>query len=115
MPFTSHLPGGPMTRRDKRVMAVAAVAIAVLLGGVGVWAAHHPGSYGRSRAGCITVSLPSTTGGALMHQCGANARATCRKAFAQHDKIALLTRPQCRLAGLAQRASPAAPASTAPG
>jgi hypothetical protein len=104
-----------MTRRDKRVVAVAAVAIAVLLGGVGVWAANHPGSYGRSRGGCITVSLPSTTGGALMHQCGGNARATCRKAFARHDKIARLTRPQCRLAGLARPSPHAVPASTAPG
>jgi len=115
MPFPSHLPGGPMTRRDKRVMAVAAVAIAVLLGAVGVWAARSPGSYGRSHDGCITVSLPSTTGGALMHECGGRARATCRHAFARHDKIARLTRPQCRLAGLARQSPPAVPASSAPG
>jgi hypothetical protein len=89
-----------MTRRDRRIMViVGAVAVAVL-GGVGLWAAADPGSYGRSHAGCITVSMPSSTGGALLHQCGANARATCRGAYARHDKIALLTRPQCRLAGL---------------
>ena len=96
-----------MTRRDKRVMAAAGAAIVVLLGAVGAWAASSPGSYGRSQAGCITVSMPSTTGGALMHQCGAGARATCRSAFEHHDKIALLTRPQCRLAGLAQQSRPA--------
>jgi hypothetical protein len=99
-----------MTRRDKRVMAIAGAIIAALLGGVGAWAASNPGSYGRSRDGCITVSMPSTTGGALMHQCGAGARVTCRGAFARQDKIALLTRPQCRLAGLARRSPPAAPA-----
>jgi hypothetical protein len=111
------VPGGPMTRRDKRVMAVAGAAIVVLLGGVGAWAASNPGSYGRSHSGCITVSMPSTTGGALMHQCGASAKVTCRSAFAHHDKIALLTRPQCRLAGLAVASPPAAPApaSSAPG
>jgi hypothetical protein len=104
-----------MTRRDKRVMAVAGAAIVAVLGGVGAWAASNPGSYGRSHGGCITVSMPSTTGGALMHQCGARARATCRSAFAHHDKIAQLTRPQCRLAGLARQSPPAAPASSAPG
>ena len=99
-----------MTRRDKRVMAVAGAIIVALLGGVGAWAASNPGSYGRSHDGCITVSMPSSTGGALMHQCGAGARATCRGAFGQHDKIALLTRPQCRLAGLARSSRPTGPA-----
>ena len=99
-----------MTRRDRRVMAVTGAAIVALLGGVGAWAASSPGTYGRSHGGCITVSMPSTTGGALMHQCGAGARADCRRAFAHHDKIALLTRPQCRLAGLDRQSPPAAPA-----
>jgi len=104
-----------MTRRDKRVMAVAGAVVVAVLGGVGAWAASDPGSYGQSHGGCITVSMPSTTGGALLHQCGASARVTCRSAFARHDKIALLTRPQCRLAGLARQPPPAAPVSSAPG
>jgi hypothetical protein len=102
-----------MTRRDKRAVAIAGALIVVALAGIGAWAAVHPGSYGRSHDGCITVSMPSSTGGALLHQCGGPARATCGRAFAQQDKIALLTRPQCRLAGLAP-SSPAGSAGPSP-
>ena len=45
-------------------------------------------------------STSSTPGGALFHQYGAGARATCSRAFTGTDKVARLTRPQCRLAGL---------------
>ena len=78
----------------------------LVIAATAVWAAFRPGSYGSSRDGCITVSLPSTTGGAVLHQCGSDARASCKLAFTGTDKISRLTRPQCRLAGLA-------PASTA--
>ena len=100
MPFATQPRAEPVTRRDRRRIALAAVAILVVLAGVGIWAAVKPGSYGSSRNGCITVTLPNTTGGALIHQCGAAAKTTCRHAFASSGKIAALTRPQCRLAGL---------------
>lgn len=61
----------------------------------------RPGRYGRSAHGCVSVTVPSSTGGGILHACGAAARAMCHTAFARHDRIALLTRPQCRLAGLA--------------
>jgi hypothetical protein len=101
-----------MTRRDKRILAVVGGFLLAVLAGVGVWAAVRPGSYDRSHDGCITVSVPSSTGGGLLHQCGAQARMTCRNAFAQDDRLALLTRPQCRLAGLAQPSPAAATASS---
>ncbi|MGD0686003.1 MAG: hypothetical protein ABSA03_12910 [Streptosporangiaceae bacterium] len=94
-------PGRPLPRRG-RMVAAALLAVAVV-GGVTIWGVSHPGSYGASRDGCVTVSMPSSTGGGLMHGCGASARAMCREAFASHDKLALATQPQCRLAGLAPR------------
>lgn len=100
MPFASQPRAEAVTSRDRRRILVAAAALLVVLAGVGVWAAVKPGSYGASRNGCITVTLPSTTGGALIHQCGAAAKTTCRHAFTATGKIAVLTRPQCRLAGL---------------
>lgn len=106
MPFVIQPRAEPVTGRDKRRIALAAAALVVVLAGVGLWAAVKPGSYGRSSNGCITVTLPSTTGGALIHQCGAAAKATCRHAFVSTGKIAALTRPQCRLAGLGRRAGP---------
>jgi len=100
MPFATQPAAEPVTRRDRRRITLAAAALLIVIAGAGIWAAVKPGSYGGSRDGCITVTLPSTTGGALMHQCGAAARATCRHAFASTGKMAALIRPQCRLAGL---------------
>jgi hypothetical protein len=101
MPFASTPPAEQVTGRDKRRIAAVVVAIALVLAAVAVWAAVRPGSYGSSRDGCITVTLPSTTGGALLHQCGQAAKATCERAYAETGKVAELTRPQCKLAGIA--------------
>jgi hypothetical protein len=94
--------GESLTPRQKQVFAMVAAALVIILGAVGAWAATDPGSYGRSQDGCLNVMVPSSTGGGILHGCGAAARALCRSAFAHHDRIALLTRPQCRLAGLAR-------------
>jgi hypothetical protein len=91
--------GESLTPRQKRVFAVVGAVLVIILGGVSLWAATDPGSYGRSRHGCVNVTVPSTTGGAILHDCGAAARALCDRAFTHHDRIALLARPQCRLAG----------------
>jgi hypothetical protein len=102
----------PLTRRDKRGLAVVGGLILVALVGLGIWAVVAPGGYGRSRDGCVTVNAASSTGGALMHACGGQAVAMCHSAFAHGDKLSLLTRPQCRLAGLGPAA--AAQASATP-
>jgi hypothetical protein len=98
--------GESLTPRQKRVFVIVAGLLIILVAGVAVWAARSPGRYGRSSHGCINVVTPSSTGGAMLHQCGAPARAICRSAFAHHSKIDLLTRPQCRLAGLAPAGKP---------
>jgi hypothetical protein len=101
MPFASQPPAEQMTRRDRHLLVVAGAVLLAVLAAIGIWAAARPGSYGSSRNGCVTVTLPSTTGGALIHECGAAARTMCQRAFSERDKVSLLTRPQCRLAGLA--------------
>jgi hypothetical protein len=101
MPFASTPPAEPVTRRDKRRIVAVVATVLLVLAAVGVWAAVRPGSYGSSKDGCITVTVPSSTGGGLLHQCGQPAKATCQRAFAGTDKISVLTRPQCRLAGIA--------------
>ena len=101
--------GESLTPRQKRVFAVLGAVLIVLIGGVSAWAIGDPGSYGRSGNGCVNVVTPSSTGGGIMHECGAAARAMCRSAFAQHTQLARLTRPQCRLAGLAPQAHLSSP------
>jgi hypothetical protein len=100
-----------MTRRDKRGLAVAAAVILAVIAGVAIWAAVRPGSYGQSRDGCVTVTSPSSTGGGLQHACGAAAVAMCRNAYAHNDRLSLLTRPQCRLAGILPPPPGAVPSS----
>jgi hypothetical protein len=102
----------PLTRRDKRWLAAAGGAILALIAGVGIWSAVSPGSYGVSRDGCVTVNAPSSTGGALQHACGAAAVAMCHSAYTHEDKLSLLTRPQCRLAGIEPALAPKPSAAT---
>jgi hypothetical protein len=100
MPFSSIPAAQPVTRRDRRAMLLAGVVLLVVFAGVGIWAAVRPGAYGASQNGCITVNLPSSTGGALLHGCGQKARAMCRSAYAGTGTAARLTRAQCAQAGL---------------
>lgn len=88
-------------RRHRRRPAVIAVMIAaVLVAGSAWWAVAAPGKYGRSHAGCVTASVPSTTGGGLMHACGDKAKSLCRVSFTRTDGLSEALRPQCRAAGL---------------
>jgi hypothetical protein len=100
MPFASMPPAEQVTGRDKRRIVAVLATVLLVVAAVAVWAAVRPGSYGSSKDGCITVTVPSSTGGGLLHQCGQSARATCQRAYARTDKISALTRPQCRLAGI---------------
>jgi hypothetical protein len=98
----------PLTRRDKRWLAVAGGLVLAALAGVGIWTAVSPGQYGPSKDGCVTVTAASSTGGAVLHECGARAVAMCQAAFRHDDPLSLLTRPQCRLAGLGPAPAPSA-------
>lgn len=100
-----------LTRRDKRGIAIVGGVLLAVFVGLGVWAAVNPGGYGRSHDGCVTVNAASSTGGALRHACGSSAVAMCKAAFTHDDKLSLLTRPQCRLAGLGPASAPKASAA----
>jgi hypothetical protein len=50
----------------------------------------------------VSVTVPSTTGGGILHYCGAQAKTFCRDSFAHSDTVSLAARPQCDLAGLTQ-------------
>jgi hypothetical protein len=104
-----------LTRRDKRGIAIVGGLVLAVSAGVGIWTAVRPGEYGPSRDGCVTVTAASSTGGALVHACGSTAVAMCRSAFQHGDKLSLLTRPQCRLAGLGPSSVPKSSATPAGG
>lgn len=101
MPYSKTNPQAEtLTPRAKRVLLAVGVLVIVVLGGLGIWAALGPDPYGTSANGCVTVNLPSSMGGALMHYCGAGAKSFCKSAYTHDDRISLLARPQCTLAGL---------------
>ena len=56
--------------RQKRIFAIAAVLVVVLFGGLAAWGATTHDTYGTSAHGCVSVTVPNSTGGAVLHYCG---------------------------------------------
>lgn len=89
-----------LSRRGKLILcAVIGVLLAVGLA-VGIWSAVTSDQYGTSANGCVSMTIASSTGGQPIHYCGAAAKSFCRSAYAKSDRLSLLARPQCELAGL---------------
>jgi hypothetical protein len=89
-----------LTPRGKRI-AYVIVALVVAAGvAIGVWSSVSHDAYATSANGCVSLTLPSSTGAGSLHYCGAQAKAFCRNSFAQSDPVSLAARPQCDLAGL---------------
>jgi hypothetical protein len=96
-----QLSGGPqLSPRGKRVLFLVLGLTAAVAVGLGVWSAVGSDAYGSSANGCVNVTIASSTGGATLHYCGTGAKSFCRSAYAHSDRISLLARPQCVLAGL---------------
>jgi hypothetical protein len=99
--YSKTNPGaGELTHRSKRTIAMVGGLVILALIGAGIWGAFAADPNATSANGCVSVTVPSTMGGAPIHYCGAAARSFCRSAFAGSDQLSLLARPQCRLAGL---------------
>jgi hypothetical protein len=89
-----------LTPHRKRIVYLI-VALVVAAGvAIGVWSGVSHDGYATSANGCVSVTVPSSTGGGLIHYCGAQAKTFCRGAFANSDTLSLAARPQCDLAGL---------------
>jgi hypothetical protein len=91
----------PLTRGQQRVIALVLVAILAAT----AWAVIRPSSAPVSRNGCVSVVIPGSMGGGLLHYCGTAARSWCQGEFARTDVLARLGQPQCRDAGLRPRRS----------
>jgi hypothetical protein len=90
-----------LTRRQKRTMAIVCAAILLVFVGLGIWGALASDPYSKSANGCVNVTLPSSTGGGVLHYCGADAVKFCHSSSVQgQSQLAVRARPQCRLAGL---------------
>ena len=95
-----------LTRRQKRTMAIVCAVVVVVFVGLGVWGSVAKDSYSQSANGCINVTLPSSTGGGVLHYCGADAKTFCHSSDVQGQSVlATRARPQCVDAGLLPSAS----------
>ena len=90
-----------LTRGQKRTMAIVCGVVLLVFVGLGIWGSLASDSYSTSANGCINVTLPSSTGGGVLHYCGADARNFCHSSsVVGQSQLAVRARPQCRQAGL---------------
>jgi hypothetical protein len=89
-----------LSPRGKRVVYLVVLLVVAAGAAVGVWSAVSHDTYATSGNGCVSVTVPSSTGGGVLHYCGEQARSFCATAFAGTDQVALAGRPQCVIAGL---------------
>src|SRR5215472_6106323 len=94
--YSKSNPGGgaSMSPRQKRVLIIicAVIAAATLAGSL--WGALSSDQYGSSANGCVSINIPGSTGGELIHKCGNAAKALCRDAYAGNDPVSLAEQPQ---------------------
>ncbi len=81
----------PLSRRDKRLLGALAVLAAAGAAAVGIAFATHTSSSG---AGCVSVDVPSTMGGARLQNCGSAAHRFCRTQGPRDTRIAAACRKQ---------------------
>ena len=89
-----------LSPRGKRIVYLIVAVLAAAGVAIGVWSAVSHDTYASSANGCVSVTVPSSTGGGTIHYCGTQAVTFCRGAFANSDTVSLAARPQCDLAGL---------------
>lgn len=102
MAYSKTNPGrAALTPGARRGLVIIGALVVLVAGGLGLWSVLASDSQGTSGHGCVSLTVPSSTGGALIHYCGDQARSFCRDAWTHTDHVSLLARPQCKLAGLA--------------
>jgi hypothetical protein len=91
--------GEPLSRREWRALSVVGAAVVLAGAGVGIWELATPGG-GEGGRGCVSVVVPSSTGGGTITHCGAGAKSWCAAEATAHGPLAQLARSACRRADL---------------
>lgn len=108
MPIRTKPLDGGLTRRQKRTIAFIIGVVLLAFVGLGLWGSLVKDSYSTSANGCVNVTVPSSTGGSVLHYCGTDARNFCHSSsVAGSSPLAQRARPQCVAAGLLPSASAA--------
>ena len=89
-----------LTPRGKRIVYLVVGLVVAACAAVGIWSAVSSDPLATSANGCVSVTIPSSTGGQIGHYCGAQAKSFCRRPSPTRTGLAVAARPQCDLAGL---------------
>jgi hypothetical protein len=92
-----HAPLWTVGARERRALAALAGLLAIAVAVIAI-ASLHSGS--AARAGCVEVTIASTTGGASVHACGKSARELCAGRAGVSRELAAALAQRCRRAGL---------------
>lgn len=108
MPLERHwerqnAPLRPTTARERRTLLIALAVLAAATVAIVLYLAiGSPGA----RAGCVTVTLPSSTGAGRLQRCGSGARAWCAQERQRPDAIARAVLGACRRAAITAPRAP---------
>ena len=102
MPLEGHwqrqqTPLRRVSRRELRLLAAVASVLALAAAVVLYAALHHAAHH--AAAGCVEITAASTTGGATLHACGADAARWCRSEAGHTDTVARAVLTACARAG----------------
>jgi hypothetical protein len=89
-----------LTPRGKRIVYLVLGLVVAACAAVGIWSAVTSDPLATSANGCVSVNIPSATGGQIGHFCGTQAKSLCRQAFTGVDATSVAEQKQCVLAGL---------------
>jgi len=91
--------GLPLARSERRAGWAVAVGVVVIGAGLGIW--QVAGGGGAAPKGpCVSINIASSTGGALVAHCGADARTWCATEAKATGQLAGLAQAACRKKGL---------------
>ncbi len=93
--------GQALTRNERRGTVVLGAAVLLAGAGLGIWALAGGGSATTSQKGpCVSVDIPSSTGGGEVRQCGDDARTWCATEATGGGLVASEVKAACKRAGL---------------
>jgi hypothetical protein len=95
------------------MIIICAVIVAAGIGG-GIYGAVSSDSLQNSSNGCISLNIPGSIGGQMLHECGSQAKTTCHFAYAHSDSVSLAERTACGQASLRPPAKPPSNANRLP-
>ena len=94
--------GQALTRNERRGTVVVGAVVLVAGAGLGIWTLVGGASgAGTSPKGpCVSVAIPSSTGGGEVRQCGDDARKWCAAEATGSGLVASEVKAACKHAGL---------------